>query len=857
MRKVLTYTEIEKIKNCSFYESIEYCPQITVTTDLRKGINWYPLTHNDEKLFPKDVVDFGEFFDEVYFDWGTPEEIFFQSVTISEFFRNKINQSKSDEEKKYYRGVKRNVSQLIRVINMLEECCAESSELRKVSGYNKDLIVLCDAWEYLIENNPSIYNFHQAIDRLKDKNNLDRILHKMFGDFDGKSIVLHGFYYISPIQERIFRLFEEAGYELIFLFAYHTNYPQAMETWRCAYSQEWGFDSIDKWEISGDNTYNVFGEIIEGRTPNLSNRNITITKYNNIIEFAREIKKAKQNGEVYSPNSTYANQLLKEIYPEEYGDRHLLSYPVGHFLTVLHLMWNEEKSTVILSEPLLREAFASGWLSINGVSSSNYVRDLDLISSYFVDCDDAIQWKSRISKLRKIYKEAVKPFYDNLSEFDDLRISEIAGNPFNKFGPFAVDLDRADNILSLIEKIIDISQHLFQNTRETNISTHMSQLEKLVSREVDFMSKEDDEAQVVQSLMSSISKLKRKKLECYVDDIVSAMHIYLSQNIDEEQAKSFVGLVYPILQIDAASIKHGKKVYVCMCDIDNMPGTIRDFEWPLNREVVNRYIELTNNSLLKLNNQNYELAAVYNRYYLFSAFRNISLELSWIDTNGRKKSVPSPYISLLTQNGCEISSCTKAKINGELINNTAEASPVITSETGLYYNKDHGIKDVKMEYALCPLRHLYSFILDSSPHFTNEFQNVRAMGNLIVVFQKLLKDLYDKETVCNMILDLFPQVREVEKQQVLDYLSVIKTHNHLADEYEGYEFTPYRFMISYPDNELLESTIEKYSELGSQLARTGINLFKPTDVKKACMYCPHEAYCRNCVHGIDQEDYYD
>ncbi len=178
-------------------------------------------------------------------------------------------------------------------------------------------------------------------------------------------------------------------------------------------------------------------------------------------------------------------------------------------------------------------------------------------------------------------------------------------------------------------------------------------------------------------------------------------------------------------------------------------------------------------------------------------------------------------------------------------------------ETGLYYNKDHGIKDVKMEYALCPLRHLYSYILDSSPHSTNEFQNVRAMGNLIVVFQKLLKDLYDKETVCNMILDLFPQIREVEKQQVLDYLSVIKTHNHLADEYEGYEFTPYRFMISYPDNELLESTIEKYSELGSQLARTGINLFKPTDVKKACMYCPHEAYCRNCVHGIDQGDYYD
>ena len=89
-----------------------------------------------------------------------------------------------------------------------------------------------------------------------------------------------------------------------------------------------------------------------------------------------------------------------------------------------------------------------------------------------------------------------------------------------------------------------------------------------------------------------------------------------------------------------------------------------------------------------------------------------------------------------------------------------------------------------------------------------------------------------------------------------DYLGLVSSCDSLPDEYEGYEFTAERFNITYPDDELLEAARRKYSELGSQLARNGINLHEPTDVKKACMFCPHETYCKNCIHAVDQEDYY-
>ena len=41
-RQVLTYTDLEDICSCEFYDEIKDLPQITVTTDMQKAIHWYP-----------------------------------------------------------------------------------------------------------------------------------------------------------------------------------------------------------------------------------------------------------------------------------------------------------------------------------------------------------------------------------------------------------------------------------------------------------------------------------------------------------------------------------------------------------------------------------------------------------------------------------------------------------------------------------------------------------------------------------------------------------------------------------------------------------------------------------------------
>ena len=122
-RIVLTYTDIRQIRKSPFFNEIRSCPQITVTTDLRKGINWYPKNHNGERLFDRMVRDFGEVFEKIDPEWNSTTEVFSETVTVSEYFRQLIAETSDEDKIKYYRGFKRNCAQIVRVINMLEETC--------------------------------------------------------------------------------------------------------------------------------------------------------------------------------------------------------------------------------------------------------------------------------------------------------------------------------------------------------------------------------------------------------------------------------------------------------------------------------------------------------------------------------------------------------------------------------------------------------------------------------------------------------------------------------------------------------------------------------------------------------------
>lgn len=855
-RQVLTYTDLEDICSCEYYEEIKNLPQITVTTDMQKAIRWYPRTNQGKHLFYGPVREFGEFADAIYPEWKKPETLFRQSIIVSSILRRKVREAKTDVERVYFRGVKRNCAMIVKAINMLEEACVQPNELRCSNPESKDIAQFCDVWSEMRDEDVATFELHQAFEKLKDSATLRRTLNEVFGQSVSTKILLHGFYFISPLQERFFRLLEDCGYQLVFLFPYDSQYPVAVQNWAEAYTEKYGFDGEQLWRKSGTPILNPIGEMLEGRLETAVPNKVSICRYRNTIEFAQAIKADKDNGvAVYSPASKEANSILKEFYPEEYGERKLLSYPVGQFLIALHSIWDDDDGIAKISPDQLREIFASGWLTSSGVSSREYVRDLEAILPYFDDCETIPQWKNRLLFLQNVIDNAVEPFRKKGLGSEDARWIEVMGNPLAHFSMFSIEPDRLFEVTALVENIAQIAEELFSGSHGTSIAKHMSKLSLLVRSGRPAKDLLAEESVVIQELINAIDRLRSKNLDCEAGDIASAIRLYLSGDLSDEEIDSdrLVGMVYPLSQIDAAATKHGGKIHVCLNDGDNMPGTMKMLYWPLDLIALENCCDQRDNKLLNLVVLNCKNTPINNRYFMFSAFHNEEITLSWIEEMGAKKKTPSPYILMLQETGQTVSAVETEYLSLEAVTTTSSASPIV-SEFKISHNLP---KDVRIDYAVCPLKYLYSYVLDVRPRFYSSFQQGHALGGLIQAIMTVMKEQrISKGEVAKQVFALFPQMRQVEKQQILDYINSLPFDKALWDEYGDYMYPPARMEISYPEGSLRECANKKYSELSSQIGRTGMDLFSPTDVKGACVYCPHADYCRNAIHALDQEDYY-
>lgn len=851
--KLYTYTDLNNIGKYPYFNEIKSLPHLAATTDLKKLVNQDFDGQAKEKLFTLKAQALDEAMAVLLPEWQDKETLFCQNVVMSAFFRNLIKEA-GISDKRYYQGFKRSCNSLVNLINQLEEACVSPEDIRKCSD-KRDVLVFCSAWEYLKENDRAISDMNKFFENLSDRTEAIKCLKLLF-DIAGvpDKVVVHGFYYITPFQKRFFNALEAAGIELIHLIPYNHNYALPMETWHKTYSEyEEHLKSI-KTEYPWDISQNLIGDAMLGKE--VDARGITVIEYLNETEFAREIKKKKDIGaEIYSPNQLVANSILKEYYPEMFEERKLLSYPVGRFLSSMHNMWDSSLGDVVINASDLKECFAAGWVSFDGLNSSECLRDLECILPYFENCKSFESWTERINYLKEAYDTAVRSFEDQYSSIEDAQIREHTCNPLHHFSVFSLDRDRLNTIIDFIERILQIVYDLFEEDEETSISSHMQKLENYLLSEDTSEELYEEEIQVIDELLLTIQKLKRNRYECSVDDITSALKFYLAGTLEDEEKKNTIGMVYSFYRIDAAYIKFKDKIkHICLCDLDNMPGPQAKIRWPLNEDLLKLCSENSSNALLSLLIQNNELQPVYNRYHMFNVFNNDNIEISWISKMNGKKNPPSAYISLLARYGSNVSTIKNNMISYDDVAVLEKRSSVVLP----YDITEKGFsKDAETEFAVCPMRYLYGFVLEKYPRYTSKFHQERAVGKLIAILSsQLSEEGINREEVSRNVLSLFPYLRAIEKRQIMDY-AYNASSEFKADNYESYALDPLRFCLTYPENELMHSAFSRYSKLYSQLGKVNFNVYESTDIKHACVFCPHESYCRNAVYSHEQEDYYD
>lgn len=884
-REIYTYTDLTKLNESNLYQSIKYYPQVTVSTDLRKGLSGTEKIDQVDGLFSGDnkilITEFHSLEQAMNEKWRDDQSKFYEMIILSEYIRQEIEKAGENKKKiNWLIGCKRNIDSILSSIIMLEQADIRPEDID--TGSDRNIEFLVGAWKYLIDRDSLITSYRESMSKSFSKSDWNPILRTAFKTeesfIDVDTIVFHGFYYITPIQEKIMGLLEEAGYRLIFLFQYDEKYPFVYEIWDETYSEDRGYPSKKYWHMEKSDKPDVYGDIFEGRKNVSINNNLQIREYASVMEFVNDIKHIRDKGDaIYSSNHKSANKILKDFFPEEYGERKILSYPVGLFVSTLNQMWDSDLKTVILNEESLIDCFSSGWLTYNGISGRRYLKDLIYILPFFTGCQTYSDWIKKIEYLKTIRNDAIEPFLVDLDADESIsRWQEAIGNPLANFSMFAVDSDKLDVILALIEQLLNMANDLFDDDKLIRVADHIYKLEHILQRHKVSDEMYDQEKKIVADIFEKLNKPSDFEKKCYPADIANAISLFIYNKFEEGEIQTNkVGLIYPLFFVDAACIKNKSKVHICMCDVNSMPGGNKEYVWPLSSPIMKKCFERTHNPLIINLMQIMESTVLCNRYFMYAALKNKDVTLSWISEVNDKLLAPSPYIKLL----CDATGIKSNETKYERIT----FSRVAESSYGLGKVEEYDnektpsgiIKEAQMAYALCPMKYTLGYILEKFPTYQSEFQQNYALNAFISAMYSLMKDKgMTVEQVYKNVITLFPGLRNVEKRQVYDYISYDRRENDMdythRTECGGYFYTDERLKIHYPNQQVREVAIDRYGKLMTPDRRKGMNLYEVMEatndeemygkkdvVKMACMFCPHIDYCRNAVYFGDQENLYD
>lgn len=874
-REVYTYIDLRYLDQYPYWNEIKEYPILSVSADLRKSLKGTMEFDKVEGLFKDDksvkVVEFRKFSDQILPAWTRDDVKFQETVVLSQFFREKMQKyGKNHPKYNWLIGCRRNISMLLSAIILLEEAYISPDDIYPNGDENIELML--EAWTYLRQHNTTISNYHKILDGLKDREAWNPIFRNCFATTSVDTIVMLGFYYFTPLQEHIMNLLEAAGIRLIFLFGYDEKYSYANEIWEKSYSVENGYVPKSEWHIERTNEIEPIGEIFEGRKAELTNR-LEMKEYNSVIDFVHEIKQIKDKGyTLYSSNSNVANDILMDFYPNEYGERKLLSYPIGQFISTLNKMWDEDEQDIILDEESLIECFSSGWLAIHGVSGKQYMEDLVNLLPFFKDCDKIPKWKERIALLRSIKQTSKEVFCKDLSVDDSVaRWQEIMGNPLLNFGAFAIEDEIFDVILALIEQLLSMAGELFGKNQSIRIQDHLQKLDGILRQHE--MSNElyEEERELVQDIFTKLNDASGYMAECFPADISSALSLYMSGKFNDEEIQSNkIGMVSPIYMVDAACIKHKGKIHICFCDSQNMPGKKKNYVWPLTERVITDCYNRTNNSLITNMMHIMDSSHISNRYFMYAALKNADVQVSWISHIGEDDLAPSCYVQLVSEaTGVEIKPAGIKYITGKKIEETIGAC-ARTYEYDINRMPMNTAKEARMDYAICPMKYALGYVVEKYPTFQSEFHQSYAINGLIVGIYNLMKQKgMSIDEIYRNVIELFPALRDVEKRQIYDYMQYENGFDSALEQdmtfFEDMCYTEERLKVRFPNRGVRDYALASFGKLLSPDGTKGMNFYERLSddathkgkVPDVCLFCQHQGYCRLASFVVDQEELYD
>lgn len=544
------------------------------------------------------------------------------------------------------------------------------------------------------------------------------------GEFD--HIVIHGVHQFSSLMLRTIE--EIAKYKkVILLFNYQEQYKNIYQTWIDIYSsfdckmvdfKENEFHPTDSSTISyeGNMLAQNMGKLLEGRKEDITvQKPYEIIEFDNMTEFAGYVAKIFEEAErrdpeypmsamseqIYAADSS-ANDILKIYFPEQFGERQFLNYPLGHFFIAVANMWDSETNGILISDINdIRECLSAGILAEK--TPGRLASIFGKMESLFVGCLSVDEMLSRLKKV-KTNKKFIS---------DDKRLEYISHISY--YSVSKSEIKELEQALNDLEELASFFYEDFEK-RPNNFKAFYKKLKQYLREEIlDERDLGDEFTDIINRVLTRLDEIEDIDASASFECLKSTMSLYLVQ--ETKPGKSANWIVKNYEQIDGDVLRTAKDNktqimhFACLTDEDIDAVKTREFSWPLNAdffEVAQNPVDWKYQVFVKARKEYKN----FKRYALIYGleFNKGKYKLSYVKRDGDLEREPYYLLKIL---GVD----KKRNIDRIISRKLEDVSKIQfkTSSLGTYSLYDY------YRYKICKKRFLFETLTEGNTIYKDEF----------------------------------------------------------------------------------------------------------------------------------------
>ncbi len=600
---IYTYSNPYNLQNEPYWEEIKSCPYFCAAQTLVNGLR---ALYGDDFQQGR-VTTIQNLIEAMYPNWEGTAAVVKQHALLDQIMTQGVDQTLEPQMQQNLLGAFIfNREEVFDSIRVLFELNVNPNEIL-IDKLTPEQKLIVKVYQTILDSS-IIRDF--AIEDINSEKKIDDALNTAMqhgsitckvDNINKDHIVIHGIHQFTPI---ILRGIEQLSQykKVILLFNYQQQYAAAYQTWIDIYT---AFDSPIhsfntpeflpnlqyKQSYQGNLLGDSLGRMINGSMLGVKRQDdCEILEFDNTTEFASYVatlysEAAKSDAEnplyamreqIYAADSS-VNNILKMYFPEQFGERLFLNYPLGHFFIAIANMWDSQSNKVFIRDLNdVRECFGAGILpeETPGELSTIYSK----ISALFEGCTDIKEMVSRLKKIQRYRKQ--------MTEADEQEQVE-------HISYFDIDVIGIDKLKQALSDLDELATYFYEDFEDTahNFREFYKKLRAYIQDQTENIDTEklgEEYADILRRVLERLQEVENIDASASFECLKATMSIYLVQ--ETKPGKGANWIVRDFEQIDGdilRSLNHPDATtyhFACLTDEDINAVKRREFTWPLDAD---------------------------------------------------------------------------------------------------------------------------------------------------------------------------------------------------------------------------------------------------------------------------------